>query len=451
LKSTEAEILIIQTTTMATEFTKFLALPPELRRKIWSFCMPEGRVFELDYSHPHVLRTICSTALTSTVNARPPFISQVCRESRDVAFTEGGFLSDIRDRFKAKGLAQLPIFNHDACAIQEIDNPWFCPRTDTVHLNWDSIYGGQFNSYHNPIPALLAHARIAQGGSIQADQVLSFEKQYEYSFGHPHALGYQHSNEELPPLECLDGFKVCLFAINIHTTDARVVDSGLFGSLATPIQLVDTSDRKTIRRMYQLWWTTFEDNPKLKDAEPEELFEEMILTPDDFEARVRRWHQEFELRWLWGKWSARFYEGTLHTIDSPKDVFTGPEKDEYGHPVTGLDQWQIDIPNHAFNRAHPWVQDVLRDMPHFQPVIMFRYCGAKCYALGRPKVPEISAVDLEFLHSHDHDMEDLFWKNPFTFDPHLVQLPLPVKRICPHCTDSARKKKAREFSEAMDN
>lgn len=149
--------------------------------------------------------------------------------------------------------------------------------------------------------------------------------------------------------------------IDIHTTDTRAIDSQLFGSLAAPIQLIDTSDREIIRRIYNLWWTTFysEDNPKFKDTEPKEIFEEMILAPDNFESRVNRWHEEIELRWLWSKWSEKFYDGTLHTIALPEDVFIGPRFDRNGHAVTGLQLWQISMPEHAFNTAHPWLQEVV--------------------------------------------------------------------------------------------
>ncbi|PQE24231.1 hypothetical protein CJF31_00002457 [Rutstroemia sp. NJR-2017a BVV2] len=410
---------------MATEFTKFPALPPELRRRIWRFCMPEGRVLEFDYPHPYIIATKCTVGITSKVNARPPSITRVCHESRDVAFTEGGFLSDVQARLKARGVREPEMWYKYGYTIQQMDDPWFCPKTDTVHLHWDVGYDGIFGTDCHQVPALVAHARAAQGGSIRADLLLSFEKEYSTFLDKPHRLDYYGwPIEGLPPVERLDGFKVCLSIINIHTTDARVIESGLFGGLETPIQLVDASDRKTIRRMYQLWWTTFEDNPKLKDPEPEELFEEMILTPDDFEARVRRWHEEIELRWLWRRrWHGKSRYGVPHpieAIDSPQDVFTGPKIDRKGNVVTGLDQSQIRMPEHAFNKEHPWVQDVLQEMPRFQAMIMFRYCAAKCYAMGRPEVPKDWGANSDTLGSYDNpdwEMERLFRKNPFTFDP----------------------------------
>lgn len=115
----------------------------------------------------------------------------------------------------------------------------------------------------------------------------------------------------------------------------------------------------------------------------------MILAPGNFEPRVNRWHEEIELRWLWSKWSKKFYDGTLYTIALPEDVFIGPMFDHNGDAVAGLQLWQIRMPEHAFNTAHPWVQEVVNNTPRFQSVIMFRYCSVKCYALGRPEAPKI--------------------------------------------------------------
>ncbi|KAI9645024.1 hypothetical protein NHQ30_007063 [Ciborinia camelliae] len=149
--------------------------------------------------------------------------------------------------------------------------------------------------------------------------------------------------------------------------------------------------------MYELWWSTFHDDAKLKDAEPEKIFEEMILTPDDFESRVRLWHEEVERRWLWGKWTQKSREKMLHTIDSPADVFTGPRFDKHGNAITGLQPWTIYMPPNDFNKAHPWVQAILDDMPHFRSVIiMVRYCRAKCYKF-------ISGIHITVADSNGHD------------------------------------------------
>ncbi|KAF7853638.1 hypothetical protein EAF04_010629 [Stromatinia cepivora] len=372
---------------MATDFPKFSLLPTEMRRKIWSFCMPESCVFEFDIPHEYLVGTICETALTSIANAKPPIFSQVCRESHDVAFTEGGFLTELLALRKAKGFEELPEFD-DVSAVAGIDNPWFCPKTDIVHLNWRQVYNPLFDSDHNPIPALVAHARISQGGSIMAEVVMSFQEEYTYdSSGHPERLSFDESYDNFT-LESLNGFKICLLTINIHSTDIQVVDSGLFGSLAAPIQLVDPMDRETIRRMYELWCTTFHDDPKLKDPEPEKIFEEMILTPDNFESRVRMWHEFYEREWVWSKWYKKLHQGTLNTISSPEDVFTGPKFDPEGNAVTGLHVSNIHMPEHDFNKAHPWVQEALDVMPRFHPVIMFRYCSARCHTLGRPQPPK---------------------------------------------------------------
>ncbi|KAJ8060914.1 hypothetical protein OCU04_009994 [Sclerotinia nivalis] len=379
---------------MATDFPKFSLLPTELRRKIWSFCMPENRVLEFDFPQMDILETTCTTSLTSIANAKPPIFSQVCREAHDVAFTEGGFLWDLPNLRKAKGLEELP--EDDLDLIAEINNPWFCPKTDTVHLHWQQSYQELYDSDNKPFPALVAHAGISQGGSIMADVVLPFQDEFTYDCsGHPRGIMYDYwgfprgidfdGMTEALALERLSGFKTCLFVVIIHSTDTRVVDSGLFGSLAAPIQLVDAMDRETIRRMYELWWTTFDDDSKLKDSEPEKIFEEMVYTPDDFESRVCLWHEWFERTWLWNRWLDKFHEGTLNTISPPEDVFTGPKLGQKGTPLHPLD---IHMPEQDFNKAHPWVQESLDVKPRFHPVIMFRYCSGNCYTLGRPKPPK---------------------------------------------------------------
>ncbi|TGO25118.1 hypothetical protein BPAE_0087g00250 [Botrytis paeoniae] len=216
--------------------------------------------------------------------------------------------------------------------------------------------GCDISDDYSPHRTLIAYAKIARGGSFMANLVQPFER-VGYWFTSQPAI--HETEDSFPLIEQMNGFKVCLAVITIHATAKQIVDARLFGSLAALVQLVKTSDRETIRRMYELWFTTFLDDAKLKDPEPEKLSEEMILTPDDFEVRVCKWHK---------------------AIDSPRDVWTGPDFDHLGRLVAGLHPENIYMPSHDFNRAHPWVQSILDEMPRFHPVIMFRFCEAKCYS-----------------------------------------------------------------------
>ncbi|KAF7951705.1 hypothetical protein EAE96_007004 [Botrytis aclada] len=283
---------------MATEFTKFPKLPLELQRKIWEFCIPDARVLELDRPDNRIIKTKCGIEWTSAANALQPAFTLACREACNVAFKKGGFLWTSHKLWKAKGFEQESTLDGGARPLR---NPWFCPEKDIVHLNWDEDYVDPYDPSEgvDPILMLIAYAKIARGGSFMASLVLPFQKEYEYHDGHPLMMNY--FEKTFPLIEYLNDFKVCLAVITIHASAKQVISARLFGSLTAPVQLVGTSDRETIRRMYELWFTTFLDDAKLKDPEPEKLFEEMILTPDDFEARVCRWHEEYECVWLWYK------------------------------------------------------------------------------------------------------------------------------------------------------
>jgi hypothetical protein len=363
---------------MATEFIYFERLPTEVRYKIWEFCIPDHRIMELDFFDREIIGTSCRTGHTSYINAMQPTFSKVCHESRKVAFEQGDFQWE---PLEAKLFSNLPIFN----AMNAIRNPWFFPRTDIVHLSWDPSYTPLYCTHPEPIPVLIALSKMAQGVSIMAKLLVSFKEVYTYPLRHPKTY-----YKQLQLLEQLKDYKVCIRVINIHATDKLVIDSGLFGGLASPVQLIHTSDHKTIRRMYDLWRSSFSedddsDGPLERDTEPEKAFHEMIHTPDAFEARVHKWEVEVEKTWIWHKWHDKFVKRTLNSIDTPANVWTGPKVDHHGNPISGLDEDQIRMPEHDFNRMHPWVKGVLDNMPNFRPTIMFRYCSKKCYLNTKKK------------------------------------------------------------------
>ncbi|KAF7950810.1 uncharacterized protein EAE97_002362 [Botrytis byssoidea] len=366
---------------MATEFTKFPELPLELQRKIWRFCTMEDRVMELDCPDSEHIRTKCVMKLTSHANAQQPAYSLVCHEARDAALIDAGHLWNLHKLWKAKVFEQKPDWE-DPCLLQ---NPWFNPGKDILHLNWDPDHaeGCYISDDDRPHRTLIAYAKIARGGSFMAALVHRFvkipaglEASDRWFFTQPRI---DEIKDNFPLIEQMNGFKVCLTVITIHATAKQVVDAQLFGSSAAPVQLVDTSDQETIRRMYELWFTTFLDDAMLKDPEPAEIFEEMILTPDDFETRVCKWHEGYECNWLWYKWTEKCRNGTLNSIYLPGDVWTESDSSPIGLRNTGLYPQTTWMPGQDFNRTHPWVQSILDEMPRFHPVIMFRFCEAKCH------------------------------------------------------------------------
>lgn len=108
---------------MATTFHYFSRLPPEIRIAIWKFCLP-NRVTELVYPDNS---DYCQLRHASSLNSKPPIISRVCHESRQVAFGEGGFLGDLYARGDE---------GWDAFHSRNFDRRlWITPTTGTLHLN----------------------------------------------------------------------------------------------------------------------------------------------------------------------------------------------------------------------------------------------------------------------------------------------------------------------------
>lgn len=77
------------------EFHLFSRLPPELRRAIWKDCLP-NRVVE--WEPPYIFSQTWPEMMFDEINiskpnSRPPILTEVCWESRQVAFENGGFFT----------------------------------------------------------------------------------------------------------------------------------------------------------------------------------------------------------------------------------------------------------------------------------------------------------------------------------------------------------------------
>jgi hypothetical protein len=108
----------------ASHFHPFPRLPLELRRIVWGLCRPH-RIVDLDYTlSPEDLLTACrGVQRTSTLNSKPPIISRVCRESREVAL-QGMEAPVFEDT--------VPSSENHVCIRH---NYWFNSSTDLIHLN----------------------------------------------------------------------------------------------------------------------------------------------------------------------------------------------------------------------------------------------------------------------------------------------------------------------------
>lgn len=146
---------------MGTSFHLFPRLPQEIRDAIWRECLPR-RVIEIhfpteeealdlplesdDDGRPIDRELSCLMRNTSMINAKPPIISRVCRESRGVAFETGAILEHPRD-------PQEPLLYH------RIKKHWVDRARDTVvHLHFNTLsevwFEGWKEANGNPVQLL---------------------------------------------------------------------------------------------------------------------------------------------------------------------------------------------------------------------------------------------------------------------------------------------------------
>jgi hypothetical protein len=306
---------------------------------------------ELDVPHQAVVETYCELQRTSILNMRPPVITRVCRESREVAFQNAGIVKDGSD-------PNAPPWFSETSLRQR----WFSPATDTVHLNWAPAYGPSFDHVGEPIPFFLWEAAKGIAASLTADLL--------YPFDDPSRRGWITSDYDM--LARRKDYLVTLMMVNLHVSIDQAAGSGLFGRLAEErVKLVDPADEETIQKYHQLWLL----GPQ-QDQEPATFFE-LALSTKDFKDRVKKWRNDVDQQWLWHKWTqAKDEAENLANIKESEPIWLIPPGQEDEYEDEGL------LPDYP-NMDHPWVKKMLEGVPQFFPMIMFRLCEEKCYIQRR--------------------------------------------------------------------
>ncbi|KAJ5267060.1 hypothetical protein N7478_009868 [Penicillium angulare] len=205
-------------------FRRFPDLPPEIRLMVWRECLPY-RVHELDADEFYdqtrgCFPRLCGLEKTMYMNLRPPTISRVCRESRDVAFQN-------RVMLPYEEMLDEAYWESETRVKGMID-----PSRDTVHLNWvpwDERYEDEGYS----IGYLAWHAaNSAQGGSM--DVFAIFPDDFEM-------------------LEFIPNLVLVTRKVIVHASAEYVAKTGLFGLLCdAPVQLVDLSDENRLKAFFDL-------------------------------------------------------------------------------------------------------------------------------------------------------------------------------------------------------
>ncbi|KFY38787.1 hypothetical protein V495_06370 [Pseudogymnoascus sp. VKM F-4514 (FW-929)] len=365
-------------------FPLFPRLPIELQRRIWELCLP-ARIVELDVQGTDIVPTTCSLQKTSLINSRAPLATRICRESRSVALLAGA--RELYD--DAFHRSDPPEWE----AMNDIRDLWVTPHTDVLHLNYYGSYDGWYHWSGSPVGFLVWLARRNHQYmrmSIVAPLLVGFgdieAAEYMFEFDGNSELLAEGGGPYLTTL--------CVVSLHVGLETALQKEGGmLFGRLGEErVKLIEVGDRAALQAYYNLWAAG-----PVEDREPAEFFDLAVSRHEsEWLPRVAQWRRRVLITWVNHYWAKAEEAGELGDIQDHQGVWRALRKDEgrvirkgdpgpFAHymrpaPAYGLGDERTDVPN----EEHPWVARVLRDMPCFEPVVMFRLCEDKCFA---PKPP----------------------------------------------------------------
>ncbi|KAL3429762.1 hypothetical protein BDV09DRAFT_179783 [Aspergillus tetrazonus] len=219
-------------------FYLFPKFPPEIRLAIWRECLPHPHIMELDYQQEDIIwdeepQCKMNSKITS-INAAPPIISHVCRESRAVAFESG----------HPQLLPDPNIPDTDYFCKYMPRKPWLDTARDIVHLNWEPWVDIDWQTYDmgDPVRCLMWYAALTRSRelSIMMGLLQTFQCRNNPDEPHPH---YRWTRAELADLMRTrpKWIVVVMPPVVIHA-DAET-GAGLFGLLTDArVQLVDADD-----------------------------------------------------------------------------------------------------------------------------------------------------------------------------------------------------------------
>ncbi|RFU31808.1 hypothetical protein B7463_g4549, partial [Scytalidium lignicola] len=331
-------------TPTAEQFTLFLQLPFELRRTIWMECLPR-RVIELKAPERFdgELTSACK------LNARPPIITQVCRESRKVALENGGNLkNDLND------LQCNPLYH--------VDYQWFCPVSDIFHANWITAWCFNYDVEESAISYFLSLASRAK-----ATPAISARAIWDFLYGVRLDNGETSRSFEfdLELLETRNEYLLTVMEICVYADINQAARSGLFGRLVEErIKLIHALDKETIRKYHQLWSLGTQ-----YDMAAEKCFEVALST--ELQGYIEEWNNNMDKAWLCIKEGQAAERGDAD-IENHQDIWIEAE----WQPLSDTSEYS-QLPSKTPNKDHLWTRKVLENRPQFTPMILFRLCERK--------------------------------------------------------------------------
>lgn len=314
---------------------------------------------EIDIPEPYFLHTRCELRTTSVMNARPPLISIVCRESRQVALRHGW---PLRNHMKLVAGFQ------EWRGSDDRRDQWACPETDIIHTHFYSHHDGSFD--RDVWTYIQNAASITQGACVSTEVIYAFKEP-------PVNLRY---NPVFRRLKRLDTYYVCIRMISIHIPSEKALQTNLFGINGEEfMKCVDAYATTNYQALAALV-------PE-GDVQARELVD--LLSSLDFPSLVKNWEERVAKTWLFTKWldamqrpdpPSRGRLTYLNELVAPHSefgtVWTSTPDD---NAVSSLGYWGERNPDYyTIVEDNAWVKEVVKSRPKFRPVVMFRLCPDNC-------------------------------------------------------------------------
>lgn len=367
-------------------FHQFSRLPPELRERIWFFCLPRRVVplddflwlVDADSTYRGEQQCWAGWRLVQARAKAPPFLASVCREARRVAFRWG----DIEHIYPSASL----------------DDIWIQRKLDTPLLTWMLSDSAGAGHGEDMMEHFLFDQRWHHAGApvcLTAEQFFAFdprpsapESKYTpcirtdesdsivYLLRNTWTEGY--TDELKPDMSDAMDVSVVMETVYIHATRADVLASELFGLIADePSQLVNYDDAATLAKFRAL----FNKNPEnRKRVALREKFD--AVESHEFPGHVARWLSKVAWKLLAIKWldekqhnpQSSVYRDSMQVFDRP---FSAGDI---------LLMETISEGKNSFRSDHPWVVEETKALPKLKPKIWFTYCTRNCKIETKAKV-----------------------------------------------------------------
>ncbi|RYO99859.1 hypothetical protein DL764_006690 [Monosporascus ibericus] len=279
------------------DFPRFRDLPTELRLKVWSFCIPGRRVYEMDapLSDNHVTFPAGADRpreLWSSPSGRIPVISRVCREAREAVLKCHLYMTGEEAQTDEDG-ASYPRWSTWNVNLPVRLRKGF----DVVHLHWHRSYDHHvwLPAAPNPLPSFRWLANQAAAASVSTELLHPFDRDQDNIFFPITTIGHKEVKCFSPHVL----YYVVLAIVEIHMSDYEAAQAQVFGALGEePIKLVDPRDTATVVRFRDAWRCH-----RLPSEEPDlaEFFSRTTDSAEAYYASVEQWCQDLEKVWMWHK------------------------------------------------------------------------------------------------------------------------------------------------------